>query len=62
MAVHDVTENFILGARQVLGIARHQQVAKVFLKSRSPSCGLRPVIGVTAALLLSEGYIVVEME
>ena len=58
----DVTENFILGARQVLGIARQQQVAKVFLKSRSPSCGLKPVIGVTAALLLSEGYIVVEME
>jgi uncharacterized protein YbbK (DUF523 family) len=62
MAAHNVTENFILGARQVLGISRHQQVEKVFLKSRSPSCGLRPVIGVTAALLLFEGYIVVEME
>ena len=58
----DVTENFILGARQVLEIAKKQQISKVFFKSRSPSCGLKPNIGVTAALLLSEGYTVVEIE
>jgi len=58
----DVTENFILGARQVLGIARQQQVTKAFLKSQSPSCGSRSAIGVTAALLISEGYTSVEME
>ena len=58
----DVTENFIEGARQVLEIARRQKIEKVFLKARSPSCGLAPKIGVTAALLVSEGYTVVEME
>ena len=58
----DVTENFIRGARQVLEIARQQNIAKVFLKTRSPSCGLAPKIGVTAALLQAEGYEVVEME
>ena len=58
----DVTESFILGARQVLEIARQQEIAKVFLKAGSPSCGLSPKIGVLAALLISEGYTVVEME
>ena len=58
----DVTENFILGARQVLEIAKQQQITKVFLKARSPSCGLNPRIGVTAALLQAEGFTVVEME
>ena len=56
----DVTGNFILGAELVLEIARQQQVSKVVFKSRSPSCGLNPKIGVTAALLVSEGYEVVE--
>ena len=58
----DVTENFIEGARQVLEIARQQKIEKVFLKARSPSCGLTPKIGVTAALLQAEGFFVVEME
>jgi uncharacterized protein YbbK (DUF523 family) len=58
----DVTENFILGAQQVLEIARQHDIAKVFLKARSPSCGIGPKVGVTAALLISEGYTVVEME
>jgi uncharacterized protein YbbK (DUF523 family) len=57
----DVTGNFILGARQVLELAKKQAIEKVFFKSRSPSCGLRPQVGVTAALLISEGYSVVEM-
>lgn len=58
----DVTENYILGARQVLAIARQQPVAGVILKARSPSCGLSPDIGVTAALLQAEGYAVTEMD
>jgi len=58
----DVTENFIRGARQVLAIARQQPVAGVMLKARSPSCGLSPAIGVTAALLQAEGYAVTEMD
>ena len=58
----DVTGNFILGAQQVLEIARQHDIAKVFLKARSPSCGIGPKMGVTAALLMSEGYTVVEME
>lgn len=58
----DVTQNFILGARQVLEIAKLQQITKVFLKARSPSCGLNPRVGVTAALLQAEGFTVVEME
>ena len=58
----DITENFILGAKQVLEIARQQDITKVFLKARSPSCGLAPKIGVLAALLKEEGYSIVEME
>jgi uncharacterized protein YbbK (DUF523 family) len=61
-AGEDVTDNFILGAKQVLEIARQQDIANVFLKARSPSCGMAPTIGVTAALLRAEGYPVVEME
>lgn len=57
----DVTGNFILGARQVLKIARQQKITKVFLKARSPSCGMTPQVGVTAALLQAKGFTVVEM-
>jgi uncharacterized protein YbbK (DUF523 family) len=58
----DVSENFILGARQVLEIVRQHGTAEILLKAKSPSCGLSPKVGVTAALLISEGYSVVEME
>jgi uncharacterized protein YbbK (DUF523 family) len=58
----DVTENYIRGARQVLAIAGHQKITKVVLKARSPSCGLTPKVGVTAALLQAEGYEIVEMD
>lgn len=51
----DVTENFIRGAQQVLAIVKMQPVQGVFLKSKSPSCGLTPQSGVTAALLRREG-------
>jgi uncharacterized protein YbbK (DUF523 family) len=59
---HDVTESFILGAKQVLTIARQNSVQSVILRARSPSCGVSPIIGVTAALLKEEGYEVIEME
>jgi uncharacterized protein YbbK (DUF523 family) len=58
----DVTTQFIEGARQSLQIARQQEVERVLLKARSPSCGLGPVVGVTAALLLEEGFAVAELE
>ena len=58
----DVSENFIQGAKQVLEIARQQEIAKIFLKAGSPSCGLIPKIGVTAALLQREGFTLVEVE
>ncbi|MBC8317496.1 MAG: DUF523 domain-containing protein [Desulfobulbaceae bacterium] len=47
----DVTEKFLTGAHQVLEIARKLQVRSVLFKSKSPSCGLAPQTGVTAALL-----------
>ena len=56
----DVTENFVKGARQVLDIAARQNIRTIILKSRSPSCGIREILGVTAALLLQHGYNVEE--
>ena len=52
----DVTNQFVLGAKQVLEIAEFQKVAEIYLKSRSPSCGITSRTGVTAALLMSQGY------
>ena len=51
----DVTDEFIRGARQVLEIARSQDISKIFLKARSPSCGIGRK-GVTAALLERNGF------
>jgi len=48
---HDVTEAFLRGAAMVLAIAQAQAIDCCFLKSGSPSCGLAPLVGVTAALL-----------
>ena len=58
----DVTEQFVEGARQALQIARLQEVAGVLLKAGSPSCGLGPPVGVTAALLLQKGFAVRQLE
>jgi len=57
----DVTEAFVQGAREVLKICRALGIRRAFLKARSPSCGLYPKLGVTAALLLSEGLEVFEV-
>jgi uncharacterized protein YbbK (DUF523 family) len=56
----DVTENFIIGARQIAEIATRQHVDGIILKGGSPSCGLKPLTGVTAALLIAAGYAVEE--
>ena len=56
----DVTTCFIRGARQVLAIAQAQRIRLAILKSRSPSCGLHPIPGVTAALLLQHGIEIIE--
>jgi len=56
----DVTGNFLAGAEQVLRLARELRVVEVFLKSGSPSCGAGLVLGVTAALLRREGFVVRE--
>jgi uncharacterized protein YbbK (DUF523 family) len=52
----DVSAQFIQGANQVLNIAKSQRISKVWLKSGSPSCGIHGPLGVTAALLLANGF------
>ncbi len=56
----DVSSRFIAGARAVLEIARAQNVRLAMLKAGSPSCGVHPVPGVTAALLLQHQIRVIE--
>jgi uncharacterized protein YbbK (DUF523 family) len=51
----DYTAAFIHGARQVLQLARSQEVSYACLKARSPSCAVNGTIGVTAALLRASG-------
>lgn len=57
----DVTAAFISGAYQVLDIALRQRIARVFLKARSPSCGVRK-LGVTTALLIRNNISPVEFD
>ncbi|MEA3547582.1 MAG: DUF523 domain-containing protein [Thermodesulfobacteriota bacterium] len=57
---NDVTGQFIDGAKQVLAIAMAQPVSGIFLKSKSPSCGVHSVLGVTAALLKEHGFLIRE--
>lgn len=56
----DVSASFILGAHQVLQIARARSVSTAILKAKSPSCGVSGTIGVTAALLKSDGVTLYE--
>lgn len=56
----DVTRHFLLGARQCLAVAQAQDIRRAYLKARSPSCGLSPRPGVTAALLLQHHIEVIE--
>jgi len=57
----DVSQNFIAGAKAVLQIAHAQDIRTAFLKARSPSCGLTPQPGVTAALLFAHGIEIIEV-
>lgn len=64
----DVTEAYLKGARAFLQLARDKGVGEILLKAKSPSCGLRQIHdgthtgvlrdgpGVTAALLIREGF------
>jgi len=52
----DVTASFIQGAKQVLQIAKAQEIQGACLKARSPSCAVSGIIGVTAALLTNNGF------
>ncbi|MDW7771549.1 MAG: DUF523 domain-containing protein [Desulfobulbaceae bacterium] len=56
----DVTCQFVHGARQCLAVALAQNIATALLKAKSPSCGLSPRPGVTAALLQQHGIKVIE--
>ncbi len=56
----DVSGQFIRGAEQTLFLARQLEAETVFLKAESPSCGLSPIPGVTAALLSEHGYRLLE--
>jgi len=67
----DVTKNFILGAKEVLKIARILNIKKAILKQKSPSCGNGKIYdgsfsrkvkkgdGVTTALLKKNGIEVI---
>ena len=52
----DISQAFIRGARETLLLAGSQPITAVFLKSRSPSCGVSSPRGVTAALLAEHGF------
>ena len=66
----DVTGAFIKGAEESLKLARLAGATKAILKNKSPSCGLNTPycssdtgygLGVTAALFLSAGIKIIEM-
>ncbi len=63
----DVTECYLKGAREVLGIARIISAEAVLLKEKSPACGVRFIVrggarvkgpGVCAAMLVNAGFFV----
>ena len=56
----NVTAQFIKGAHQCLEIVQAQHIQTACLKAGSPSCGLNPKIGVTAALLQHHGIRIIE--
>jgi uncharacterized protein YbbK (DUF523 family) len=67
----DVTGAFLKGARETLKLAKIAGADKAILKNNSPSCGLNTPycetdtgygLGVTAALLLSAGIEVIEID
>ena len=69
----DVTREYEKGAALALALARKEQPDRVILQSRSPSCGvgmrydgtfsrtLVPKSGITAALLMENGFRVIDV-
>jgi uncharacterized protein YbbK (DUF523 family) len=66
----DQTREFIQGAQAVLDMALSLDVEAVYLKDRSPSCGVHPMVdergrrrgrGVLAALLAENGLPIIEV-
>lgn len=60
----DLTEKFIIGAQEVLKVAKLLGIRDIILKDKSPSCGVSVIYrdgllvegnGVTTALLIREG-------
>ena len=60
MAGRDVTSQFVRGAQECFKLADMLGIRQCYLKGRSPSCGLTPVAGVTAARLIMAGIKVTE--
>jgi len=67
----DVTQAFIKGAKEVLGLCKLLGLKKAILKDKSPSCGVKRVwidkelsfgMGVLSALLSEEGIEVISSE
>jgi len=58
----DLTALFIKGASKAVKMAIRVRSSRALLKERSPSCGLRPVTGIFAALLKREGFTVISEE
>jgi len=57
----DVTAAFVAGAKECLRLVKLFGLEEAVLKSRSPSCGLRKPVGVTAAAILLAGVSVREL-
>jgi uncharacterized protein YbbK (DUF523 family) len=66
----DVTQNFLRGAAETVKVAREMGLERVYLKARSPSCGVGEITvrgkkkkgnGVCAAALIREGIEVVSV-
>lgn len=67
----DLTDKFLKGALTVLDLALTLRPSCIYLKDRSPSCGIAPHIdpkgvergmGVTAAILQKNGFALVEVK
>ena len=70
----DVTDAYLKGAQKAVELCKEYQVTEVILKAKSPSCGVNKIYdgtfshtvieghGVTAELLLKEGFTVISDE
>lgn len=70
----DVTSQYILGAKKALDLCKIHNVEEIILKAKSPSCGVGKIYdgtfthtvidgnGITAELLLKEGFKVISDE